>query len=725
MDLRKNEIKDEAMGTCEWLVKHGTYKTWLVQRQGLLWIMGKPGAGKSTLVKYALTSALKKWEHVGKPEQLVIASFFFHGRGVNLQKTRLGLYRSLLHQILRQVPEILSEFSTIFNEEYETKLKPGEPWKWEENDLRSRLKDYIARVSKTHSVHLYVDALDEGGEEAARDLVDFFQQLTSLTLSSEACSEAGLKICFSCRYYPVISLPQDRNTIHVERENGPDVELYVQTKLKQLPLSEAQELEVVILKRADNVFQWLALVVPKVLVLYGKGKSMKDIQKYLLQFPTELGALYQEILRRIDQEDVSESLQLMQWICFAQRPLSLEELRYAMAIHTDLRDPPLEITSYVDTERMEKKVSSLSGGLAEVSKHGNPQVVQLIHQSVKDFLLKSGLEELETSSRTQGFQCGIPEFSSVTGRAHFRLSRACINYIAIMEEAPGAGHLTRDFPFALYAIELWTRHAKLVEAEGVSQKDLLSFLHGPSNRILNTWLTWNQRIAAEIFPLNTTLLHVAARYGLLSVVAAFTESEKDIDVAALDQQDSWEQTPLSVAAESGHTAIVELLLAAQVDPDSKDEDDRTPLSWAVESGHKAVVKLLLESRKVNANFKDNESLTPLIRAVKNGDETVVKMLLETKQVDPNLGDTGGRTPLLYATEGGHKTIVELLLKTGKVDPNVKALLFAIEYRRKEIVELLLKTGKVNPDAEALSSAIEYGDEEIVELLQQYGAKESP
>jgi ankyrin repeat protein len=51
---------------------------------------------------------------------------------------------------------------------------------------------------------------------------------------------------------------------------------------------------------------------------------------------------------------------------------------------------------------------------------------------------------------------------------------------------------------------------------------------------------------------------------------------------------------LSWAAESGHKAVVKLLLEKGADMESKDaEYGQTPLSWAAESGHEAVIKLLL------------------------------------------------------------------------------------------------------------------------------------
>jgi hypothetical protein len=60
---------------------------------------------------------------------------------------------------------------------------------------------------------------------------------------------------------------------------------------------------------------------------------------------------------------------------------------------------------------------------------------------------------------------------------------------------------------------------------------------------------------------------------------------------------TYERTPLSWAAESGHKAVVQLLLEKGVDTDSKDNDGRTPRSYAVDGGHEAVIQLLLEGRR--------------------------------------------------------------------------------------------------------------------------------
>jgi len=53
------------------------------------------------------------------------------------------------------------------------------------------------------------------------------------------------------------------------------------------------------------------------------------------------------------------------------------------------------------------------------------------------------------------------------------------------------------------------------------------------------------------------------------------------------------RTALSWAAERGHMAIVQFLIARQGDVNVKDKYGRTPLSWAAERGHIAIVQFLL------------------------------------------------------------------------------------------------------------------------------------
>ncbi|KAK4975544.1 hypothetical protein LTR28_009445 [Elasticomyces elasticus] len=165
MDQRRNDITDATPGTCSWILKEEEYEAWMQERKGLLWIKGNPGVGKSTLLKHILRNEPKRTSR-----QRVEASFFFTGRGSDLQKTRLGLFRSLLHQLLRQTPSLLSRLAAVFKTKRDQKGEWKKDWDWHENELREFFADYIIQASETFSVHIYVDALDEAGETVARDL---------------------------------------------------------------------------------------------------------------------------------------------------------------------------------------------------------------------------------------------------------------------------------------------------------------------------------------------------------------------------------------------------------------------------------------------------------------------------------------------------------------------------------------------------------------------------
>jgi ankyrin repeat protein len=754
MNLRRNDVAPASYSTCAWVFDHESYSSWLSQRRGLLWIKGKPGAGKSTLIKYILRQ--------GKfPDDLAIASFYFHGRGAPMQRTPIGLFRSVLHQILIQIRPLLSKFYLVFKKKLESEGVPGKDWVWHERELQDFLELAVTSASKSCSIRIFVDALDECGEKAARDLVSYFRYLT-LKLPP---TESALSICFSCRHYPIVVLEHCLE-ICVEDRNYQDIKTYVREELGELqrgfPKDDVESLQEDIVNRSSGIFQWVSVIARQVLVLQQSGYSLNRIQKELQEKPTELDSLYQEMLKHIPGADRARSLQLMQWICFAERPLSLQELRFAMAFDADSPYRTLcqcqNSTAYIESdEQMKKLVKFLSGGLAEVKELGNRLAAQFIHQSVNDYLIQDGLQSLDNVSG-----------SSVVGRGHHRLARSCIKYFATKEICHWSwepvqldNHYIYEFPFLRYAVLSWGTHAERAEAENIPQRDLLDYFQWPSDHILQCWARLHNKVASwsRLSNERPTLLHVASRYSLLSVLIATLKSEARV---LLDVKDGSGQTALLRGAQSGHDSIVKLLIEKGAELDSKDNNGRTALSWAtqfkrdsvvelligkgaelesrdndgrtalslaVESGSDSAAKLLIEMG-AELDSKDNGGLTVLSWAAQGGHDSVVKLVVE-KGAELESEDNGGRTALSWAARSGHDSVVKLLIEKGaeldsKDNGGLTALSWAAESRYDSVVKLLIEKGskldsKDNGGRTALSWAAKSGNDSILKLLIEKGA----
>lgn len=114
---RYEEIAEAHKRTFEWIFQDSPYEEarwsnfahWLSQGDGLYWIQGKAGSGKSTLMKYICNnletkSYLEEW---AGDLPCYTAEFFLWNSGLKLQRSQSGLLRSILWEILRQVPLLI------------------------------------------------------------------------------------------------------------------------------------------------------------------------------------------------------------------------------------------------------------------------------------------------------------------------------------------------------------------------------------------------------------------------------------------------------------------------------------------------------------------------------------------------------------------------------------------------------------------------------------------
>jgi hypothetical protein len=115
IDARLLSLKAPHNETCTWFLENEKYRQWLdlqnvEDHHGFLWITGKPGSGKLILMKFL---EARTRSSVAKDSNRLLVSFFFYAAGEHLEKSALGLYRSLLWQLLQKATDlqrVLDEF---------------------------------------------------------------------------------------------------------------------------------------------------------------------------------------------------------------------------------------------------------------------------------------------------------------------------------------------------------------------------------------------------------------------------------------------------------------------------------------------------------------------------------------------------------------------------------------------------------------------------------------
>ena len=153
-----------------------------------------------------------------------------------------------------------------------------------------------------------------------------------------------------------------------------------------------------------------------------------------------------------------------------------------------------------------------------------------------------------------------------------------------------------------------------------------------------------------------TPLIIAAAAGAVGEVSRILSD----DPHAINNRSRGAWTPLMVAAQNGHAAVVELLLANNVQIKAISPDGWTALMVAAQNGHAEVVELLLATSNADVNAADFHGMTALIAAAQAGHARVVEVLLAA-DAEADAADLWGLTALIAAVRAGHPAVVELLL----------------------------------------------------------------
>ncbi|KAM0169656.1 hypothetical protein ACHAPC_011243 [Botrytis cinerea] len=433
---REARIKSAHNHTFDWIYddpntitgRRTQFQDWLQNGDGIYWISGKAGCGKSTLMKYLCNDArtkdhLKIWTGTSN---IFIASYFFWSSGNKMQKSQLGLLQSLLYQIINQYPELISKvcpsrWSMTRNYEDES-----DPW-----DLPELSETFDRIVAEEHSWStrfcFFVDGLDEYDTQYG-EYTDLIKVLRSLATSSV------VKLCVSSRPWNVfIEAFDDRDIpkLVVQEYTKPDIELYVKNRLEGdgrfILLSrkdyQYQELVQEIVGKANGVFLWVYLVVNSLLRGLTDDNDISTLRGRLEHLPADLGDYFLQMLETIEDVYRVQTAQIFQIAVISSYPLPLLLFNFLAQVtnapHSNIntnthvqRFTSQDITTV--TDKMKTYINARCKDLLEIYVDNDPEEVNclrnkvgFLHRTAKDFLMTKDIQEVLGSRLPSKFDARI------------------------------------------------------------------------------------------------------------------------------------------------------------------------------------------------------------------------------------------------------------------------------------------------------------------------------
>jgi hypothetical protein len=609
MGLRSVNIPSAQPQTCGWLFKSAGYKRWLdpasrSKHHGILWLKGKPGAGKSTLMKAALKHA-RATQPSGK-----LISFFFNARGQGLEKSTEGMYRALLHQVSLDVETLPDMVEPTMMATFQKKGWPLEL-------LKELFRETLLWFGDKGGLTCYIDALDECDEDAIRDMLALFEELAD----EATLDHLGFSVCFASRHYPNIKVKYREEMILDDiKAHHDDISLYVQRRLNVHDTDHRRDLSNEIMQRSSGVFMWVVLVVA-ILNKFDDRGDVHNLRARLREIPPNLQELFDDILSR---DGPNENLvPIMQWSLFSGRPMSATELYYAvMMSRNQLDKATLKLDKIMLNGRtLHNFIITSSKGFLGAKDSDLDEIdrrnvsYELIHESVREYFLAHGLKKLDPDLGTDAI-----------GASHARLARSCAAYINIFPTIhPGTwtdlpmypwNDPRKSYPFLKYVHDFGLfYHANAAAARGYLPHDVYS------NVSLNKWWTLRPldrplsrrkqprarnpandsseelRLRARLSAMrrDATLLHILVDCGFTHLV--LRELQRHLTDESLSTQRYVDTecgllgTALHIAVHHGDARTIQILLTAGAERDVRSKVLGTPKDYAI---------LLKDTNAINA-----------------------------------------------------------------------------------------------------------------------------
>ncbi|KAM0513646.1 hypothetical protein ACHAPE_007696 [Trichoderma viride] len=348
-----------------WILDHRDYQQWLDARNGILWIKGDPGKGK-TMLLCGIIESLEENEEVENE----MAYFFCQATDSNIN-TAAAILGGLTFYLARRKRSLLAYVR-------ERHLSPGKSLFDGPNGWLTicDIFEAVIQDSGWSRLVLVVDALDEclTNRDSFLRLIVRTSSKVKWLLSSRNLEDIRRRL-FSKESVNPLSLELKENAESVSRA----VHSYINHCVAHMEIiQDDKELESkvrnILQRKAGDTFLWAALAIQQL------RDAMKwEVLRELDQMPQGLQSLYQLMMNQIrDQTSQRRNLcaKLLSLVTTAYRPLHLGELGSLWQMEAECPQAQGDV----------RTVAQLCGSFLTVK----DDTIYFIHQSAKEFMLQQG-----------------------------------------------------------------------------------------------------------------------------------------------------------------------------------------------------------------------------------------------------------------------------------------------------------------------------------------------
>lgn len=704
-----NAREARERGTCEWIIQCKEVQQWLNtsdQTAKMLWIHGKPGAGKTVL-------SARLTEHLQDTLSVNVAYFFcYYGNQMKCQY--LAVIRSWVSQLMKSKQTAFEAAMDVFQDKETNTAEDYEVWK-------------IFRLinRRIPSCHFLVDGLDECEQEEKNVYrhSDLDAKKRFLKNLDDAISGTDARIVIMSRFdaefkehlelesFPATGAAILRLTHEITKyDTAEDLLTFIERKTRsKLSGRDSKLISQVIedsVQKADGMFLWIRLAHNRL----SKTESPSNLRSIIRNLPIGLEQAYERDLKNIlalDSQRRERAVEILRWTLFSLRPLTVAQLLEALLISLD-RNPTYEQSSsesecdsidstncsgssYRDTVDCfpkhflpevcdrgyaENEILKLCGSLIELHQADEnsgieQHTVHFVHFSVHEYLMRA-LSSTFPALALDPHKLSDHEYSND------KIAQLCLRYLCYDDFVQRTNSTLPQFDeklqrhaFLSYAGVFWGWHANKCKQLSEPVIALCNELLDPSNL---KWLSYSEVVGGRA---NGSYARFISRF-----------------------RDSY-PSPLFYASLWGCVETMRFLIDKGEDINHVGGLYGSPMKAAAAHGHQVALDLLLE-KGADINADGGQFGTALITACNRGNSDIVATLL---QHDANVDQSGGwsrQTPLVAASKGGNRKISETILR--------------------QLLKAGAKTDGVDELGQtALHHAAAEGDAKTVKLLVRHGA----